>query len=151
MLFSLGHKYWSTDSKSQDHSNHGSGHAVCSMTATQTLGWPILLVYVFTNATAAKASPFLALGNTCLLRCSVCVEFTKPVMKASLYILFSGEERFQLFFPSFTDPSVQLQLQFHLCMWTTHRGLFPRPTQGVQIQSSEEVLQRQQQPGSWGS
>ena len=81
---------------------------MCAVTATQTLGWPILHVYVFTKATAAQASPFLALGNICLLRCSVCVEFTKPVMKASLCILFSGEERVQFFFPSFIDPSVQL-------------------------------------------
>ena len=70
------------------------------------LAWSILHVYGFTKATAAKDRPFLALGNICSLRCSVCVEFTKPVMEVSMCGLFSGEERVQLFFPSFTDPGV---------------------------------------------
>lgn len=106
MLFSLGHKYRSTDIRSQDHSNYRSGHAGCAVAAAQTLAWPILHMYGFTKATAAKVRPFLALGNICLLRCSLCVEFIKPVMEVSMCSLFSGEERVQLFFPSFTDPGV---------------------------------------------
>ena len=57
LLFSLGHQHRSTEVRSQDCSNHGSGPTVGAMRAAQTLTWPNSHVYMLTNSTAAKVRP----------------------------------------------------------------------------------------------
>ena len=61
-LFSSVHQCRSTEVRSQDCSNHGSGPTVGAMGATQTLAWPNSHVYVPTMSTAAIARPVLAAG-----------------------------------------------------------------------------------------
>ena len=60
--FSPGHQCRSTEVRSQDCSNHGSGPTVGAMGAALSLAWPNPPVYVPTKSTAAKARPVLAVG-----------------------------------------------------------------------------------------
>ena len=59
-LFSPGHQHRSTEVRSQDCSNHGSGLIVGAMGEVQTLAWPNPNVYVPTKPTTAEARSILA-------------------------------------------------------------------------------------------
>ena len=61
-LFSAGYQHRSTDARSQDYSNRGSGSAVGVMGTAQTLAWPNPHMYVPTKFTAANARSILAVG-----------------------------------------------------------------------------------------
>ena len=135
-LFSPGHQRRSTDIRSQDCSNHGSGPVMGEMGAAQTLAWPNPHVYVPTKSTAAKAR--LGCRSTHPFRCSVGAEFPKLVVGFSVRSLRSCKERFQLFFLSCIVPGAQLWFQLHLCMWATHRGLLQRLPWSTRARPSEE-------------
>ena len=62
-LFSPGHQHRSTEVRSQDCSNYGSGPTVGTMGAAQTLAWSNTHMYVPTESTAAKDRPILAAGG----------------------------------------------------------------------------------------
>ena len=62
-LFSPGHQHRSTEVRSQDCSNYGSGLTVGTMGASQTLAWSNTHTCVPTESTAAKDRPILAAGG----------------------------------------------------------------------------------------
>ena len=67
-LFSPGHQHRSTEVRSQNCSNHGSGPTVGTMRAAQSLASPNPHVYVPTKSTAANDRPVSAAGA--LIVCS---------------------------------------------------------------------------------
>ena len=62
-LFSPGRQCRSTEVRSQDCSNHGSGSFMGATGAAWNLAWPNPLMYVPTKSTASKARPVLAVGT----------------------------------------------------------------------------------------
>ena len=125
-LVSPGHQCRSTEVRSQDCSNHGSGPALGTRETAHTLPWPNHHMYVPTNSTAAKARANSAVGALIHSDVLQALSLQSQLRGYKSTVCAATRRDFSSSSLVTWPPGAQLWFQPHLCLWAIHRCLLLR-------------------------